>query len=104
MFLFNLKFLLDLIFGKKFHIIKLKTFIKFLDNSKCSVIEIKPDDYLADNHFPNAIIFWNINLEKIKRTISPNQIIIINNQMPRCFFYYKEIKKMGYKKVCILKN
>ena len=104
MILFNFRFLLDLIFHKKIHIIKLKKFIKLSNNSKYSVIEIKPDDYLEDNHFPNAIIFWNINLEKIKRTIPMNQIIIINNQIPKCVFYYKEIKKMGFKKVYILKK
>ena len=60
MILFNFRFLLDLIFHKKIHVIKLKKFIKLSNNSKYSVIEIKPDDYLEDNHFPNAIIFWNI--------------------------------------------
>lgn len=100
----GLTFKLDTIFSKRIREITLSSLLKNKNKKTYHVVEFTPDYYLLEHHFIHAIKILKVNYEQILKIVRLNEIIVINNNQQQAIVFYQNLKKLGYKKVYILKQ
>lgn len=71
---------------------------------KYFVIEIIPSEYLKEHHFVHATQISKLDIEKILDYYTKKNHLVINSEIHSAYYYYKSLKKLGFRNLYILKQ
>lgn len=98
----GLDFKFEFALFKEFKEISLTKLLKLKKKKQCFVIEPIPSKHLESKHFVHAIQVYKFDIEKLQAQINKSDIVVINADKYDGRIYYRELKKLGFKKVFLL--